>query len=53
MVEVISQRLPRLHHLMIAIIERLTLNIVELTLDAHGNHVIQAFLLLFKASNTP
>lgn len=42
-----------MHNLMEIIIKKLTESIVDLTLDAHGNHVIQAFLLLFKASDTP
>ena len=35
------------------VIGALNLNVVDLTMDMHGNHVIQAFLMIFKASNLP
>jgi hypothetical protein len=31
----------------------LSTSVVELTMDMHGNHVIQSFLMIFKASNRP
>lgn len=35
------------------VIQALNQNVVELTMDMHGNHVIQSFLMIFKASNRP
>jgi hypothetical protein len=35
------------------VIGALNTEIVELTMDMHGNHVIQAFLMIFKASESP
>jgi hypothetical protein len=41
------------HHTLNQVISALQTDIVELTMDMHGNHVIQAFLMIFKASNHP
>lgn len=35
------------------VIHALNQSVVELTMDMHGNHVIQSFLMIFKASNRP
>jgi hypothetical protein len=35
------------------VIAALNNEVVELTMDMHGNHVIQAFLMIFKASENP
>ena len=35
------------------VINALNTEIVELTMDMHGNHVIQSFLMIFKASERP
>ena len=41
------------HCNIIKVIQALNQEIVELTMDMHGNHVIQAFLMIFKASEHP
>lgn len=38
---------------MMQVINALNTEIVELTMDMNGNHVIQAFLMIFKASESP
>ena len=35
------------------VISSLSIDVVELTMDMHGNHVIQAFLMIFRASDHP
>ena len=35
------------------VIDALYDSVVELTMDMHGNHVIQTFLMIFKASENP
>lgn len=35
------------------IISYLNMQVVELTMDMHGNHVIQSLLMVFKASERP
>ena len=41
------------HTTLMMVIQALNEEVVELTMDMHGNHVIQAFLMVFKASNHP
>jgi len=41
------------HFNLMQVIGALNTEIVELTMDMHGNHVIQAFLMIFKASESP
>ena len=44
----------QLHHdSLMRVITQLQSDIVELTMDMHSNHVIQSFLMIFKASDLP
>ena len=36
-----------------SVITALNQEVVQLTMNMHGNHVIQAFLMIFKASDQP
>lgn len=43
-----------LHHKVLTqVIEALSIQVVDLTIDMHGNHVIQSLLMVFKASERP
>jgi len=45
---------PSLNHLtLMSVISALNQEVVQLTMNMHGNHVIQAFLMIFKASEQP
>lgn len=41
------------HNTLVQVITSLNREVVELTMDMHGNHVIQAFLMIFRASHHP
>ena len=41
------------HNTLVQVIAALNREVVELTMDMHGNHVIQAFLMIFRASHHP
>ena len=49
----LSKQLHLLEPEMLKIIQQLQSQIKELSLNVHGNHVIQAFLCIFKASVNP
>ena len=51
---VLSGTIGQLGHLtLMQVIGALNTEVVELTMDMHGNHVIQAFLMIFRASHHP
>ena len=50
LVQVLFKLLPQLEDDLMTIIQELNFNIRQLSLDVHGNHVIQSFLCIFKAS---
>lgn len=41
------------HSNLMKVIGALDKEIVDLTMDMHGNHVVQSFLIIFKASDHP
>lgn len=41
------------HCNLMSVINMLNSQIVELTMNMHGNHVLQSFLMIFRASNHP
>ena len=41
------------HSNLMKVITALDREIVDLTMDMHGNHVVQSFLIIFKASDHP
>ena len=41
------------HKILRKIIARLNMQVVDLTIDMHGNHVIQSLLMVFKAAEKP
>lgn len=53
LVEVLGQQPSELHHEILAIGSEMSQCIFDLSTHPNGNHVIQAFLLTFKATDAP
>ena len=48
-----SQEHTRNHAVLLRVIDCLNQSVIDLIMDMHGNHVIQAFLIQFKAADKP
>ena len=53
LIEVLASRASRFHLELVNLIAELSQRLVELAVHTHGNHVIQAFLTSFRASEKP
>jgi hypothetical protein len=53
LVEVLASRAPKFHNELAKLIGVLNHSVVDLSTHIHGNHVIQAFLTAFRASEMP
>ena len=53
LIEVLASRASRFHPELVNLIAELSQRVVELAVHTHGNHVIQAFLTSFRASEKP
>ena len=53
LVEMAGRYPTELHHELMTISTEMSRYIIDLSLDPHGNHVVQELILAFKASDSP